>query len=300
MNTVTNQEHMLTLGEDYLEIWLKTFVQAKQAENVSKETLLFYTGTLKTFNDYCLSMSVKHIRQITPSTIREYLLFLEDNHHNSGGIHAYFRSLRTFCLWYWNEIEPDYPNPIKKVKTPKLITPTINGVTPEQFNLLVSACNNVRDKLVLFILMDTGARGSELCDIQLNDIDLIQSSILIRQGKGRKSRYVFIGQKTRKQIRKYMSERVSESPYLFVNRYGERIIFSTLREILKRLGKKTGIEGITAHDFRRAFCLSSLSKGVDLVTLSRLMGHASLTLLSRYANQSTIDIQNKYKSIIDD
>lgn len=302
MNQPVFEKHLLNLdlGDDYLGVWLKNFIQAKRTENISKNTIKFYEFTLKRFGDYTDSVSIKSIRQITPSSIREYLLFLEQEKLNSGGIHAHFRALRTFMLWYWNEIEPDYPNPIKKVKAPKLIQEIIQGVSPEQFNLLLSACNTNRDKLVLYLLMDTGIRGSELCDIQIKDINLIQSSILIRMGKGRKSRYVFIGQKTRKQIRKYMSERDTESLYLLLSRNNERFVFSTLRELLKRLGKIAGITGVTAHDFRRAFCLAQLNAGCDLLSLSRLMGDTSLALLNRYANQSAIDIQRKYKSIIDE
>lgn len=299
MKQTVIENTLLNLGEDYLAIWLKTFIQAKQSENVSRKTLSFYEFTLKEFGSYADSMSVKTINQINPSLIREYLLFLEAKKHNSGGIHAYFRALRTFMLWYWEENDITTPNPILKIKSPKLIQQPIQGVTHEQFESLVSACNNERDRLVLYLLLDTGIRGSELCDILLNDIDLTQSSILIRQGKGRKSRYCFYGQKTRRQIRRYMKERTGDSPYLFMNRSGDRMLFSTLKELLRRLGKKIGIQGITAHDFRRAFCLSQLNQGCDLVTLSRLMGHSSLSLLSRYALQSTTDIQSKYKSIID-
>lgn len=290
---------LLTLGEDYLDIWLKTFVQAKQSENVSKKTLSFYEFTLKGFGDYANAQAVKSISQITPTLIREYLLHLEERKHNSGGIHAHFRALKTFMLWYWNEVEPSCPNPIKKVKSPKLIQPAIQGVTPEQFELLVSACNTKRDKLILYILMDTGIRANELVNIQLKDVNLIQSSIFIEKGKGRKPRFCFIGQKARRQVRRYLKERKSDSPYLFTNCSGEKMVFQTLREVLRRLGTKTGLVGITAHDFRRAFCLAQLNAGCDLVTLSRLMGHTSIVLLSRYAFQSTTDIQSKYKSILD-
>ena len=60
-----------------------------------------------------------------------------------------------------------------------------------------------RDRTILMVLMDTGVRADELCNIQLEDINLIDNSILIKQGKGRKPRFVFIGKRTRKQIRKY-------------------------------------------------------------------------------------------------
>ncbi len=299
INTLT------TLGEDYLEIWIDAFIKAKQSENLSKKSIQFYKHTLKIFADYAGLQSVKTIHQITPNFIREFLLWLENKGHNSGGIHAEFRAVRTLLFWYWEEVEPEFPNPIKKVKAPRLIQEPIKGVTPDEFRILLSACpkgtfNGERDRAILSVLMDTGVRANELCNIKLEDINIIESSILIRQGKGRKPRTVFIGNTTRKQIRKYLRLKGKDSDYLFTNRNGDRLLFTALREVLRRLGKQTNIKGITAHDFRRGFCLACLNRGMDLLTLSRLMGHTGLSLLSRYASQTSSDIQNKYRSVVDE
>jgi len=77
-------------------------------------------------------------------------------------------------------------------------------------------------------------------------------------------------------------------------------VYITLREILRRSSLKAGIETPSPHDFRRAFCLECLRKGIDLLTISRLMGHTSLALIARYAKQVKGDLGEKYKSIIDD
>ena len=100
-------------------------------------------------------------------------------------------------------------------------------------------------------------------------------------------------------MRKYFRYLPSNTGALFLNRGEERIVYGTLREILRRLAIKANINVPSPHDFRRAFCLECLRKGMDLLTLSRLMGHTSLQLLSRYAKQTTIDLMDKYKSVID-
>ena len=220
-------------------------------------------------------------------------------------MHGYYRAIKTFLKWYWDEVEPDAKNPIDKVKAPKNPEEPIEGISREDFDKLIEACPKntfygIRDVTILMVLLDTGIRATELCEINIDDIDFTGSSILIRQGKGRKPRYVFMGKTARRQLRKWLRTMDATSGALFVNRYGEKIAYTTLREVIRRLSAKAGIPTPSIHDFRRAFCLECLRKGIDLLTISRLMGHTSLQLLSRYAKQTTGDLSNKYKSIVDE
>ena len=306
--TSKTQKDQLTslIGQDFVEVQIQAFLNERKAQNLSKKTIKFYWDNLKPFLKYLEDIEAKYISQITPSIIRDYLLILKDNEHTDGGVHCAYRSIKAFLNWYWDEVEPNFSNPIKKVKAPKVSIEPIEGISKEDFDSLVDACPKnkfygERDRTILYILLDTGVRANELCSINIEDINLVDSSILIRQGKGRKPRFVFIGKKTRKQIRKWFRYRKSETGALFINRQEERIAYTTLRELVRRLSLKAGLEKPPAlHDFRRTFCLECLRKGIDLLTISRLMGHTSLQLLSRYAKQTSIDLMNKYKSPLDD
>lgn len=87
--------------------------------------------------------------------------------------------------------------------------------------------------------------------------------------------------------------------YLFISRSKDKLIYNSLRQILRRLSIKTGIE-VSLHDFRRAFTLNSLNKGIPEITIARLLGHTTTQLIGRYAKQTTLDLQNGYKSIVDE
>ena len=135
--------------------------------------------------------------QITPALIRQYLFSLEDR-HNPGGIHGYYRTLRTFLYWWEEETEPEgWRNPIRKVKAPKLAAQPLEGVDVEAVRALAKGAT-VRDTAILYALMDTGARAREFLDLNLSDVNQATGEILIRSGKGRKPRYVFIGRTARK------------------------------------------------------------------------------------------------------
>ena len=191
MKTQTVQ-NLKTL-EDYIEIWVENFLKDRKAQNMAKGTVIYYRAKLKVFIEYCNSQEVKLISQITPSLIRDYLLILEERGHNAGGVHGYFRSVKAFLRWYWDELDIETVNPISKVKTPRLPVEPIEGISRDDFESLLSACKKnflgERDKAILMVLLDTGIRASELCSIRLEDVNLIDSSILIRQGKGKKPRY---------------------------------------------------------------------------------------------------------------
>jgi integrase/recombinase XerD len=136
-------------------------------------------------------------------------MFSED--HNPGGVHAAYRSIRAF--FYWVEKEEmmlvDWKNPIKKVDAPKVPAKIIEPVPLEDVDLLLATCKgnslfDKRDKAIMLFLLDTGARAQEVCDVNLEDVEMNMGKVLIREGKGRKARFVFIGSKTIKALRAYL------------------------------------------------------------------------------------------------
>jgi site-specific recombinase XerD len=291
----------LVLG-DYLELEIEGFLKDRKSQNLTKGTIQFYRNKLKEFLKYCETQEVKLVSQITPNLIRDYLLLLEERGHNSGGIHTYYRTVKTFLLWYEEEEEPEnWKNPIRKVKAPRLVSESIEGVTREQFEALLAECENdylgIRDKAILMVLYDTGIRANELCNIKLENINFIDNSILIEQGKGRKPRYVFFGKSTKKQLRKWIKLYIDT--YLFTNQSGEKLVYIALRQIVRRIALKANLEGIGLHDFRRAFTLNCLNSGMAEITIARLLGHVNTVLIGRYAKQLKEHLQIAYKSPVD-
>ena len=96
---------------------------------MSVGTIHFYIVKLKSFCYFCDSQAITNIDQLTPDIIRQYLFYLEQTGHNPGGIHACYRTLRTFLYWWEAEYEPEnWKNPIRKVKAPKVPTEPLQPV----------------------------------------------------------------------------------------------------------------------------------------------------------------------------
>jgi integrase/recombinase XerD len=289
--------------DDYIEVWSEAFIIDRRAGGLAAGTVRFYIQKLKTFCDYCEGQAVTRISQITPAFIREYLLFLEQG-HNPGGIHACYRVLKTFLFWWEAEVEPDnWRNPIRKVKAPRVAEEPIEGVSLETVMALVKKCNTGtfagdRDRALLLALFDTGARASEFLAINLEDVNQATGEILIRKGKGSKPRYVFLGKQSRRALRRYLKYRTDNYAPLWVShpRYGiSRLAYDGLRSIIVRRSREARVEQPALHDFRRGFALAMLRAGVDLYTLSKLMGHEGIAVLSRYLKLTDQDVREAHR-----
>lgn len=283
------------LQDDLLSKWAESFLIDRKAKGLSPHSTRFYKVELTLFLRYCDGQVLSRIEQLTPDILRRYLLYLEENGRNPGGVHAAFRALRAFLLWYENETEPEgWKNPIRKVKAPRVAEEPIDPVSIETVKELIAACsgpNGLRDKALLLFLLDTGARASEVCAVDLADIDLISGGVLIRSGKGGKPRTVFIGKKTKMAIRAYLKKRGDQHPALWTTDDGDRLTYYGLNQIVRRRARDAGVPKPELHSFRRAFALNFLRNGGDLMSLQRLMGHADLQVLRRYLAQTTQDLQ---------
>jgi site-specific recombinase XerD len=306
MSLITETQRTLSVSnvDDYLLNWLEAFLIDRKAEGVAEGTLRFYRQKIKLFSDYCDAMSVKQIGQITPSFLRQYLLYLEESGHNPGGRHAAFRTVRAFFLWYEDEVEPQgWSNPISKVKAPKVPMEPLEPVSFETVAQMVKACphnsfTGDRDAAILLCLLDTGARASEFLSVNLEDINQARGDILIRQGKGRKPRTVYIGKQSKRALRRYLNHRRDDSAALWVThpRFGsERLGYDGLRGILTRRAQEANVEEPALHDFRRAFALSMLRNGVDIFTLAKLMGYEGISVLQRYLKQTNLDTEEAHR-----
>jgi integrase/recombinase XerD len=144
--------------------------------------------------------------------------------------------------------------------------------------------------MILLLLLYTGLRVSELCDIKLKNIDFLTAQLKVF-GKGGKVREVPLKQEVVEAIKEYLVERSSnpfaDSDYLIVGQRGalQRDAINTL---LEKLTVKIGIDvRLKPHLFRHTFCTRLVSKGIPLTTVSKLAGHSSIDTTARfYINSS--------------
>jgi site-specific recombinase XerD len=299
----TTKNQLLNLKNtqgDHLLTWLEAFMNDRKAQGFTSGTLHFYKTKLSMFAEFCESRMITQITQITASDLRDYMLRMQEEGHNNGGRHGCYRTVKTFLYWWEREVEPEnWSNPIRKVKPPKLYLEPLEPASLEDIRAMIETCDKtfygLRDKAVLLGLLDSGARAREFLNIQLNDYDQFSGEVLIRLGKGGKSRTVFLGKITRKAVRTYLYNRTDDTDALWVTNSGDQLTYFGLREIIRRRANKAKTVTPSIHSFRRAFAINMLRAGVDVFSLQKLMGHADLQVLRRYLAQTTEDIAQAHR-----
>lgn len=182
---------------------------------------------------------------------------------------------------------------IRNLKEEKRVIITFNDDEVERIikDVKEKTYSNIRDKLILIILFDTGIRVSELC--KMKNSDLARKHILIH-GKGSKQRLVYISRVMRKYMRKYEAMRSKRfkhkndtdlEDYYFLDQCGEQLSRSRINKILKEHCKNAGVRQevrCSPHDCRHYFAQKQLRNGIDVYSLSRLLGHYDTQITANY------------------
>jgi len=175
-----------------------------------------------------------------------------------------------------------------QIPLPKVAFKVKQALTIADIQNLLKACNTKRDRLIIRLLLDTGVRANELCNIKIEDIDLDRGLILIKYGKTGE-RYVTIGHKVRKDLLLFINK---DKGYLFTTNRNRQLNRSSYQAIFKRLQKRTGIVYLSSHTLRRTFAISLVRQGINVHLIAKLMGHKSIETLKSYLDFTLDDISN--------
>jgi integrase/recombinase XerC len=157
-----------------------------------------------------------------------------------------------------------------------------------------------RDLAILELFYSTGIRLSELCGMNLDDLDLLADQAKVR-GKGRKERIVPVGSRAVLALRRYLSLRESavarpgsDRRAVFVSRRGKRLAPRGIQRIVHRMLEAIGVDGLRVHSLRHTFATHMLDAGADLRAVQELLGHASLSTTQIYTHTSVERLKKVY------
>lgn len=266
-----------------------------EARQFTKHTLRFYRGRLSLFVRWCDENNIDTIGVVTAIHLRRYLVDTQHRDVSSAYLHSHARALRTFFNYCVRD-ELLESSPFARVQMPRLEKKVLEALSPTDVMQVLAACDTERDHALVLFLLDSGVRASELCALDVADVDLSTGTVHVRMGKGQKGRIVYIGARTRKQLIRYLRlERESTSDALFVSqRDGERLTYYGLAQALKRLRTDTQVPHCSAHAMRRTFAINCLRGGMNIYVLAKLMGHADILVLRQYLSLVEDDLKNAH------
>jgi len=287
--------HALTYD---IEAAVSAFLAYCRSKNLSPKTVDYYAARLLAFTRYASSCPPT---DITAATIREFLTHEKETNSAATANHS-LCTLRVFLGFLHAEgfLESNPAASVTRLKAKKRVIETFS---PEQIEAVLRTCGRdfygVRDRAVILTLLDCGLRASELCALQLADVNRQEQSFRV-EGKGAKERIVPFGQGVRRALASYLAIRTESLPArsLFVTQYGEPLTRYRLRDLVKRRCNRAGIEGVrpSPHTLRHTCAVSYLRSGGDTFTLQMLLGHTSQDMTRRYCESLlAADVQRKHR-----
>ncbi len=207
--------------------------------------------------------------------------------------HRYFREVRCFYNWV---VEVGYAarSPFAGIRNVRLPSRIVQPFSPDDVRCLLQACGDgdpgIRDRAILFTLLDTGLRVSELAQLTLEDLDLDGLRLRVLHAKGNKQRVVPFSDACRVAIAGFLARRGPVPGALFCASVhgGLRPMVALqsngIKQLLRRLGKKTGLSKVHAHRFRHSFATWAIESGARELDVQLLLGHSSPDMVRRYTS----------------
>ena len=193
-----------------------------------------------------------------------------------------------------------WPDHLQRARTGKRLPRTL---TRRELTTVLEAANiseNPAAALVVTMMLDTGMRVSEVCALNVEDIDFDDGSARIMGGKGDKDRLVLFTQRTLARLQGWIPIRerleANDVGACFLNRRGRRLQPRGVQRMMDALAEEAGLPKgkLTPHVLRHNFATGLLERGADLVTIQRLMGHATIATTRVYLEISDQTLREVY------
>lgn len=276
----------------------------------SEHTIRAYRRELQSFSAFLAQrcgMSVQ-ATAIEHPIIREYLGTLYARQLSKPSVARALAAIRSWFGWLARKGHIEQ-NPARLVATPKLPKhlPRVPGM--EQVNQVLDSPGEEaawpeRDRVILELLYGCGLRNAELVGLNLEDIQWGNECLLVR-GKGRKERYVPLGDSAAAAIRSYLplrarklaaAERKSDALLFNARLRGPgRLTTRSVGRIVKATALRHGLAAdVHPHTLRHAFGTHMLEEGADLRAIQEILGHARLSTTQRYTHLTSGQVAAVY------
>lgn len=269
---------------------LRKFLATKRIEGKSENTIKYYNDVIGTF----VNRLDRRLHEITAFDLRLYLsMYKEQRKVNNRTLENMRKVLSSFFSWlYDEEFIPHNPcRAVKQIKYDKVIRKPYSG---EDLEKLKNACTNARDLALVHFLHATGCRVSEVVSVDTADVDFLNRELVV-YGKGGKERTVYLTQVAVMYLQEYISGREDDSKALFVGKGSKRIQKNAIETILKKLGKRAGVENVHPHRFRRTLATELIDRGAALQDVQRILGHEDIRTTQVYVYVQQRNVKNTYE-----
>lgn len=271
-------------------------------KNYSSATIARYKNLL---SYYCKYSNISDIEEVTQENVRN--LFYHgriDRNWSPNTFLNYHKTLTVFFRWCIKQNFMTF-NPIDDIEKPKIPKCLPKSLTLQESQKLLETVYNYpydskflryRNYAIFATFIFAGLRKSELLSLKFADVDLENQTIFIRQGKGKKDRFIPINHSLGDALQKYIEIRkkqLKECPFFFTSStYDMGLTDSGIKRIIYKFSKLLGVK-FRCHWLRHTFATLLIEGGADLNTLRLYMGHEDIKTTSIYIHVSIQHIRSQ-------
>jgi integrase/recombinase XerC len=266
--------------------------QLRFQKRASEHTVSNYQRDLERLSTYCVDKQISDWADLKQIDVRAHIAARHRKGMGSKTLQRELSAIRSFYVFLlkngWVE-----SNPAQYVKAPKQARKLPKTLDVDQVNGLLEAGANspleIRDLAMFELFYSSGLRLSELKALDIADLDLVDRSLMVRSGKGGKSRVLPIGEKAVAAINNWLQKRMIMTTVgntaLFVGTQGRRLGQRSIELRLAQWCKKKGLDQhIHPHMLRHSFASHLLESSQDLRAVQELLGHSNISTTQIYTH----------------
>lgn len=275
----------------------------KVDKKLSKNTLESYQRDIYQYKEYLNENNINYTN-LKHEDIINYLEYLNSLNKKASTISRHLASIRLFCQYLVkNKIAKE--DPTRGIQSPKIEKKAPNVLSSQEVSLLLEQprgedLKSIRDKAMLEIAYATGMRVTEIISLNINDIDLENSSVICKNEN--KQRIIPLGKMSLQALKEYIITarpniiKDDKEQALFVNVNGRRLTRQGFWKIIKYYKEQAHItKDITPHVLRHSFATHLLQNGADLKSIQTMLGHSDISSTQVYMQFQDDSIKDIYR-----
>ena len=262
--------------------YLKQVVTELKYRNYSPKTIKSYCYCLQ---DY-FSHKGKSLNQLNINHIKRFLIQKQDQGKSPQTINLYLNAIKFF---YREIIKINQAINLKFTKGPQKLPIVLSKKEVEKIAEKVS---NPKHKLMILLAYSGGLRVSEVVNLRVQDINLGENTIHLKNTKGKKDRITILSEKLKSPLTSLIWGKKANN-YVFESERGGKLTTATPQKAFQKALKKAGIKKpATFHSLRHSFATHLLENGVDVRYVQELLGHQSIRTTQRYTKVTNLKLKN--------
>lgn len=261
------------------------FSKWQKEQRKADATIKTYIGVLEKFQSW-LRENHKQLNQIVKNDVQQYMDYLEAQQKSAGTIEKYLAAISVFTRFLGkSEIILDIhcKEKVKENEMPE----SLKEYEEKLLLSKVKSDRNLRNIAIVYTLLYTGIRISELCNLNVSDIQISGDTrtLLIKNKKGEIERIIPLSLEVSMHLTNYIDSLDTRREALFVSSVNKRLSTRAIQYMLQKYD-------VNPHKLRHTFCQKLIDKGIDIHTVAKLAGHKDVNVTKRYANNVVAQLED--------